>query len=130
MSLRNALLITAAAIAMLAATVPLAMRESTEPAVATPATSPTESTALPTQAHAGSEAQGVAADTGSGTDAPGRDRFTEQELDAYAARFAAEPALIDALEDAGSPDPQVRADAEQLLSTLSVDEPDSAQPRP
>ena len=58
------------------------------------------------------------------------DAVTQQELDAFAARFAAEPALIDALEDADSHHPQVRAEAEQLLSTLSVDEPDPAQPRP
>jgi hypothetical protein len=46
------------------------------------------------------------------------------ELEAMAAMFAAEPALIDALEDAtGAADPAVRDDAEKFLGALELPAP-------
>lgn len=48
----------------------------------------------------------------------------DSELETMAAMFAAEPALIDALEDATSAvDPAVRADAEQFLDALELPTP-------
>lgn len=41
---------------------------------------------------------------------------TDGDFDEAAAQLAAEPALIDALEDAASPDPKVREDAERFLA--------------
>jgi hypothetical protein len=49
---------------------------------------------------------------------------SEAELDQMAATFAAEPALLDALEDATQhADPHVRRDAEQLLESIATPEP-------
>lgn len=56
--------------------------------------------------------------------------ITEAEREQFAAQFAANPALIDLLEDADSPDPAVRADAERALAELSLEQIDPAQPRP
>ena len=48
----------------------------------------------------------------------------EEELETMAAMFAAEPALIDALEDAtGAADPAVREEAEAFLDTMQLPAP-------
>lgn len=49
-----------------------------------------------------------------------------EELDHFGRLFAAEPALIDALEDAGSADPIVRAEAQEVLSSLDLQAADTA----
>lgn len=49
------------------------------------------------------------------------DQTPDAELESMAAMFAAEPALIDALEDAtGATDPAVREDAEIFLNALEL----------
>lgn len=55
---------------------------------------------------------------------PGAEELAEAELEQMAAMFAAEPALIDALEDAtGAADPAVRDDAENFLNALELPAP-------
>lgn len=55
---------------------------------------------------------------------PGPEELAEAELEQMAAMFAAEPALIDALEDAtGAADSAVRDDAENFLNALELPAP-------
>ena len=55
------------------------------------------------------------------------DDIPEAEREQMAAMFAAEPALIDALEDAtGAEDPAVREDAENFLNSLELPAPNPA----
>jgi hypothetical protein len=58
---------------------------------------------------------------------PRTDQISAAEREQMAAMFAAEPALIDALEDAtGSSDPVVREDAENFLNSLDLPAPNPA----
>jgi hypothetical protein len=58
---------------------------------------------------------------------PSADEIPDAEREQMAAMFAAEPALIDALEDAtGATDPAVREDAENFLNSLELPVPNPA----
>ena len=101
---------------------PVSIAVTTAAGPATPASMPPE---LATPAVAPAAPASAIAPT------PGGDEIPDAERERMAAMFAAEPALIDALEDAtGSADPAVREDAENFLNALELPAPNPAVATP